>query len=132
MNTLHTLRLSAIALSLLCAAQAHAAGTVAPKGTKEPQALKTTMAPKAIKEPKGPKAAELLSLCATCHGVDGVSSADLYPNLAGQKQAYLAKQLRDFRAGERANEIMAPMAGPLDDEAIEQLTDYFSSLPASR
>ncbi|MBA4093357.1 MAG: cytochrome C [Candidatus Accumulibacter sp.] len=76
----------------------------------------------------GDKAQALLPLCASCHGMDGVSSVDLYPNLAGQKKAYLAKQLREFRSKERVNETMAPMAEPLDDAAIEQLADYFSSL----
>ncbi len=79
----------------------------------------------------GAKAAELLSLCATCHGIDGISSVDLQPNLAGQKKAYLAKQLQDFRRKERVNEVMTPMAEPLDDAEIEQLAEYFSSRPGA-
>ena len=36
------------------------------------------------------------AMCAACHGANGVSAVPTYPNLAGQKAAYLAKQIKDF------------------------------------
>ena len=41
-------------------------------------------------------------------GVDGNSTNPLWPKLAGQHAFYLAKQLREFRAGKRADPSMRP------------------------
>jgi len=66
--------------------------------------------------------------CAGCHGPEGISQNDLWPNLAGQKEGYLVAQIKAFRAGERKNPMMSPMAIPLSDTDIEDLAAYFSSL----
>ena len=76
--------------------------------------------------------AAILPLCASCHGVDGISSVGLYPNLAGQKPEYLAKQLRDFKTARRDDAVMRPMAEPLDDAAIEALSRHFGTMPGPR
>lgn len=78
------------------------------------------------------KLAAILPMCATCHGVDGVSSVGGYPNLAGQKHEYLAKQLRDFRSGQRNDVVMRPMAEPLDDALIDALSRHFGQMPGAR
>lgn len=66
--------------------------------------------------------------CAGCHGPAGVSANPLWPNLAGQKEAYLAKQIKAFRDGTRTDPMMSPMAKPLTDDDIGNLAAYFSSL----
>ena len=66
--------------------------------------------------------------CAGCHGAKGVSANPLWPNLAGQKEAYLAKQLKAFRGGSRKDPMMSGMAKPLSDADIDNLAAYFSSL----
>ena len=66
--------------------------------------------------------------CAGCHGAAGVSSNPLWPNLAGQKEGYLIKQLKAFRDGTRTDPMMSPMAKPLTDADIDNLAAYFSSL----
>lgn len=71
-------------------------------------------------------------MCAACHGVNGVSLVPMYPNLAGQKSAYLVKQMKDFRAGTRNDPMMAPMAKALTDADIENIAAYFESLPAAK
>ncbi|PSJ37844.1 c-type cytochrome [Zobellella taiwanensis] len=68
------------------------------------------------------------AVCAACHGAEGVSAMDIYPNLAGQKAAYTVKQLKAFKAGERNDPIMAPMAMPLSDQDMEDLAAYYASL----
>ena len=68
------------------------------------------------------------AVCAACHGADGISTMDIYPNLAGQKAAYIVSQLKAFKAGERNNPIMAPMAMPLSDQDMEDLAAYYASL----
>lgn len=66
--------------------------------------------------------------CAACHGPQGVSAMDLWPNLAGQKKGYLVKQMKAFRDGTRTDPSMSPMAAPLSDADIENLAEYYSSL----
>ena len=66
--------------------------------------------------------------CAACHGANGISPNDMWPNLAGQKEGYLKAQLKAFRDGQRSNPMMAPMAAPLSDADIDDLAAYYSSL----
>ncbi len=68
------------------------------------------------------------AICAACHGANGISASPLWPNLAGQKEAYLAKQIRAFKNGERKDPSMAPMVAGLTDEDINNLAAYFASL----
>ena len=60
--------------------------------------------------------------------VIGISPNDQWPNLAGQKEGYLLKQIKAFRDGERIDPMMAPMVKPLSDTDVENLAAYFSSL----
>ena len=66
--------------------------------------------------------------CAACHGPAGVSSNDIWPNLAGQKNGYLVAQMKAFRDGQRKNPMMSPMAAALSDTDIDNLAAYYSSL----
>ncbi|HEY9051598.1 MAG TPA: c-type cytochrome [Gammaproteobacteria bacterium] len=66
--------------------------------------------------------------CAACHGMDGVSKMPIYPNLKGQKQAYLAKQMKAFRDGTRKDATMNAMAKPLTDADIDNLSAFYSGL----
>jgi len=66
--------------------------------------------------------------CVGCHGAKGVSNNPLWPNLAGQQEAYLVKQLQAFRGGTRSDPMMSPMAKPLSDTDIQNLAAYYSSL----
>ena len=69
-------------------------------------------------------------LCAGCHGPNGISSNPAWPNLAGQKEAYLVKQIRDYRDGNRQDPMMAPMVMSLTDQDIEDLAAFYSSQAA--
>lgn len=66
--------------------------------------------------------------CAGCHGPQGVSMADNFPNLAGQKKTYLANALKAYREKTRQAPIMNGMAAGLSDQQIEDLAAYFASL----
>jgi cytochrome c553 len=70
----------------------------------------------------------LSATCVACHGVNGISPNPMWPNLAGQKEQYLIKQLTALRDGERQNELMTPIAMNLSDEDIENLAAHYSSL----
>lgn len=66
--------------------------------------------------------------CAACHGSTGVSAVPMYPNLAGQKAAYLEKQLKAFKSGSRTDPTMNAMAKSLSDADIKLLAEYFSTM----
>ena len=51
----------------------------------------------------------------------------LWPKLAGQHAAYLTKQMKAFRSGERKDPVMAPMAMPLSDADIEDISAFYAS-----
>lgn len=70
------------------------------------------------------KAAE----CAACHGRAGASTNVEWPNLAGQKYAYLVAQLWAFRNGTRKSPVMAPIAQQLSDKDVRDLAAYFAAL----
>lgn len=66
--------------------------------------------------------------CISCHGADGISPNNLWPNLAGQKEGYLAKQLKAFRDGKRNDPMMASFAKNLSDQDIDDLSVYYASM----
>lgn len=68
------------------------------------------------------------AVCAACHGANGISPTEIWPNLAGQKEAYLVKQIKAFKSGERKDPSMAPMVAALTDEDIANLAAYYASL----
>jgi len=67
------------------------------------------------------------AMCASCHGPTGISMSPLWPNLAGQKEQYLIKQIKAFRDGTRQDPMMAPMVAALSDEDIENLAAFYAS-----
>lgn len=71
---------------------------------------------------------EKAALCAACHGPDGHATNPIWPNLAGQNDAYLAKQIKDFRDGVRKDASMSPMVAGLTDDDVANLAAYFASL----
>lgn len=66
--------------------------------------------------------------CAGCHGPGGVSATAMFPNLACQKQPYLAATLTDFQSGKRANPVMSGIAKSLSAADIQNVAAYFSGL----
>lgn len=68
------------------------------------------------------------AVCAACHGGEGISPTPIWPNLAGQKEQYLAAQITAFRDGARQNAQMSPMAANLSDEDIANLAAFYASI----
>jgi len=67
------------------------------------------------------------AMCAACHGEDGNSPTNMFPKIAGQGEAYLVKQITEFKIGGRKNAMMAPMVAGLSDQDIADLSAYFAS-----
>lgn len=71
--------------------------------------------------------------CVTCHGADGIGITDIYPNLAGQKQAYLVSSIKAYKDGSRTGgmaAMMTPMVSALSDADIADLAAFYASLDA--
>ncbi len=66
--------------------------------------------------------------CQVCHGKDGLAKLPDAPNIAGQKEAYLVKALKAFKAGERKNQQMTIVIKGLSDEDIANVAAYYSSI----
>jgi cytochrome c553 len=68
------------------------------------------------------------SVCAKCHGADGLSTAKGVPNIAGQRPSYLYRELRAYQAGARPNADMTEKVKFLSDDAIVKVAAYYASL----
>jgi len=68
------------------------------------------------------------SLCAVCHGVDGIAKNPDAPNLAGDNANYIIKQLHAFQNGTRQHEQMSIIAKGLSEEDIGDLAAWYSGL----
>lgn len=71
---------------------------------------------------------EKARVCAACHGQLGMSMLPNAPHLAGQPEIYTAEQLKAYRSGKRAHEVMAVIAKPLSDADIADLAAWYASL----
>ena len=72
------------------------------------------------------------TVCVACHGADGNSATSANPNLAGQVEQYIYKQLKNFKAVDgkpaaRNNAIMGGMAAPLSDDDMKNVAAWFAS-----
>jgi cytochrome c553 len=68
--------------------------------------------------------------CASCH-TDSYAGTKAVARLAGQREDYLVKALRDYKSGQRSGgggAAMAEVAYPLSEEEIEALAHYLAHL----
>lgn len=75
------------------------------------------------------KGQAIAQVCIACHTVDGTRGAPANPILVGQHPEYLAKQLREFKAGRRVNAIMQGMASGLSDDDMRNVAAFYASKP---
>jgi cytochrome c553 len=77
-------------------------------------------------------AATGVAACSSCHAPNGVGNpAAKFPAVAGQHADYTAKQLKDFRAGGRANDagkMMQNVAAGMTDAEIAAVASYIQGL----
>ncbi|TSA11602.1 MAG: hypothetical protein D4R74_12810 [Betaproteobacteria bacterium] len=75
--------------------------------------------------------AKVATVCAACHGANGVSVSDAIPNLAAQRAGYLEAQLKALKEGTRKNQIMNAIAAQLGADDISNVAAYFASQPGA-
>ena len=66
--------------------------------------------------------------CQVCHGLDGRAVVPMAANLSGQQKQYIIAQLEAYRSGQRRHEQMSIIAQMLDDDDIENLAEWYSSI----
>lgn len=66
--------------------------------------------------------------CADCHGAAGISGIANVPNLAGQRAAYLYREMHAYLAGARGNDTMNGAITYLSTDAISNVAAYYASL----
>lgn len=72
------------------------------------------------------RGATLNAVCSACHGADGNSPAPSFPSIAGQGEAYLAKQMREMKSGARNPGAMAGIMDMVPDGDIDDLAAYYA------
>ena len=70
---------------------------------------------------------ESVPACMACHGEKAEGNGPI-PRLAGQHQAYLARQLEAFASMARANEVMHENSKDLTPQQISDVTAYLATL----
>lgn len=137
------------ALSLLIAAGAAAAQTpqgqqpqpntatpsaspVAPPSQASPQPPEKSAAEKAPGLMLGDaKAGEgKAATCGACHGMDGNSTDKTYPKIAGQNEAYVARQIALMKQQKRQNPVMVPFVMNLTEQDMHDLGAFFATKTA--
>lgn len=68
-------------------------------------------------------------MCQGCHGVNGNSTDEMIPKLAGQYDEYIIKQMHNYQSGIRSHEIMNGMAAPLSEKDLADIAAYFADQP---
>jgi cytochrome c553 len=69
------------------------------------------------------------TVCAACHGANGISVSETIPNLAAQRAGYLVAQLKALKDGSRKNAVMNAIAAQLDADDIANVAAYFAAQP---
>lgn len=67
--------------------------------------------------------------CQSCHGTDGLATVFYAPNLAGQKEDYLLKSLKAYKAGARkVVPLMSQLVKSLSDEDMANVAAYYAAI----
>jgi cytochrome c553 len=128
-----TARMPSLARILVCSMVLLPIGIAAASPTRVDQQIRAALQ----LEANATRGAGLYSAnCASCHGPQALGDANnVLPALAGQRQAYLIKQLADFTELERDSSDMhrvASRTAVANPQAWADLAGYLSELPAAR
>jgi cytochrome c553 len=71
------------------------------------------------------------TICTACHGASGNDSLlPNVPNLGGQGERYLLKQLQEIKAGTRVVPLMTGMLNALNDQDLADVAAWYASQTA--
>ncbi|WP_372655551.1 cytochrome c [Halobacteriovorax sp.] len=73
---------------------------------------------------------EVYKTCVVCHGKKGEGKkSQNAPQIGGQLDWYIEKQLTDMKSGTRINKVMQPYLKKLEAQDFKDLAAYISKLP---
>ncbi len=94
--------------------------------------LATLDRPKAAPADNPGKPLYMTKTCVACHGKDGAKPVlKTYPALSGQDRAYLIRQAKDIKTGERKNggaNAMQPVMHLVSDQELESIADFLANV----
>jgi cytochrome c553 len=78
-----------------------------------------------------------LAACLTCHGPAAEAAPQppgplAIPRVGGQHVEYIAKQLREYKAGKRKNDLMVPMLAKISNGQLRELAAHLASQTPAR
>ncbi|KTD62469.1 c-type cytochrome [Legionella shakespearei] len=77
-----------------------------------------------------PEAQNKAAVCTACHGQQGISTNPIWPNLAGQSEKYMVKQLLDIKQNTvRTVPTMTAIMANLNEQDIHDLAAYYAKMP---
>lgn len=68
-----------------------------------------------------------VAMCSACHGADGNSMLPNFPNLAGQGDRYLLKQMTEIKNGTRNVPEMTGMLTAMTEQDLADIAAHYSS-----
>jgi cytochrome c553 len=72
---------------------------------------------------------EKTQACAGCHGADGKPVDKTIPIIWGQQAGYIYIELRDFKRGDRKNDIMQQIVSSMGRDDMQAIAEYFAQKP---
>ena len=119
---------SAAAPAAAAAPGASAPAAAAPGASAPAAAAPAAPAPAKVDVAAGE--AKYGAVCAACHGAAGNSGTPANPRLSQQHDAYIVKQLQEFKSGKRPNPIMQGFASQLSEQDMKNVAAYLGSQKA--
>jgi len=68
------------------------------------------------------------TMCARCHGINGISKEKGVPHIAGQRPVYMHLEMKVYQAGGRGSKLMSNTVKYMNDDAIMKVSAYYASL----
>jgi cytochrome c553 len=77
-----------------------------------------------------PEVQNKAAVCTACHGQQGISTNPIWPNLAGQSEKYMVKQLLDIKQNTvRTVPTMTAIMANLNEQDMHDLAAYYAKMP---
>lgn len=84
-------------------------------------------APTALADGDAAAGAKLTTACQACHGTDGNGLAPNYPNIAGQNERYLFRQLQMIQNDTRSAPLMAGQLNGMSETDLRNIAAFYAA-----
>ena len=70
---------------------------------------------------------KLTTACQACHGTDGAGTAPNYPNIGGQNERYLFRQLQMIQSEKRSAPLMAGQLNGMSEQDLRNIAAFYAA-----